>query len=235
MITCLIAPAEMGGDHAEIVGDRYRHLFRARRLAVGETVRVVDGLGGARWARIAAVERDRASLSLAEKAPDHEPGLRLEILLATPRPERASWLVEKATELGVSALRFLDTERCARTINARRLERLSRVAVAALGQCHGSRLPTLSGPHAWSEIPDLLASGGASYVLDPAGTPWRARRPSEATGEIDVILLIGPEGGWSPRELSQLAELNTSLLSLGQRVLRVETAALIAASHCLLG
>jgi 16S rRNA (uracil1498-N3)-methyltransferase len=56
----------------------------------------------------------------------------------------------------------------------------------------------------------------------------------ETATEIDVLLWVGPEGGWTPEELDHLRELNSSMLSLGQRVLRVETAALIAASHCLL-
>jgi 16S rRNA (uracil1498-N3)-methyltransferase len=193
MITLLVLPAELAAGEVEVAGDAYRHLFRARRLAAGERVRVTDGAGRARWGEVARVERARATLVLGGAAPANEPPLRLELLVATLRPERAAWLVEKATELGVAAVRFVHSERAPREPGAGALDRLRRVAAAALEQSHGSLLPELSGAHPWAEVPAL--GGGDRWVLDTeteAGGPgydgverrarvlWGAEARSEA-------------------------------------------------------
>ncbi len=104
MITVLLRPEDLTGDHVELEGAIYRHLFRARRLPAGVRVRVVDGLGRACWAEVTRVERRRAVISLADPAPDNEPAYHLHLRVAALRSERASWLVEKATEIGFSPL-----------------------------------------------------------------------------------------------------------------------------------
>src|SRR5215510_9030142 len=107
MITLLVDASSFDAPEARIEGDSYRHLFRARRVEAGTELRIVDGRGRARWGRVARVDRTSATVALGEAAPDREPAFRLELLVPTCRPERASWLVEKATEVGVFAVRFL--------------------------------------------------------------------------------------------------------------------------------
>ncbi len=241
MITCLLNPESLAGDRAEITGETYRHLFRARRLAAGETLRLVDGLGQARWARVEAVDRRSAVLALGEKASAGAPPLRLELLTAMPRPERAAWLVEKATELGVWAIRWIGGQRAPREIGPGRLKRLGRVAAAALEQSHGSRLPEISGVHPWSEVEALLGRAADRFVLDPKAERGLAESTAASScGDasaraVDVAVLIGPEGGWAKEELAALEAFGCQRLRLGERVLRIETAALAAASHWLLG
>ncbi len=164
-----------------VEGEAYRHLFRARRIAVGERLRVVDGEGRARWGEVIQVGRTAALVELAEPAAPNEPCLRLEILVATLRPERASWLVEKATELGASAVRFLNTERGPRSFGPGTADRLRRVAIAAVEQCHRSRCPEVTGPHPFAEVATLTSAADQRWLLDPT-RPFRhpspSRRPS---------------------------------------------------------
>ncbi len=82
MITVLVRPAHFEQERCEVEGDAYRHLFRARRLAVGAQLRLVDGCGRARWAEVGQVERRRAILELGAEAPANEPGYRLHLLVA---------------------------------------------------------------------------------------------------------------------------------------------------------
>ena len=119
-VTLLVEPAELDGSELVVEGDAYQHLFRAARAATGDALRVVDGRGRAREGKVAGVERRRATVTLGAEAPPCEPRLELELLVAAPRPSRASWLVEKGTELGVRAFRFLDCERSARSLDERR-------------------------------------------------------------------------------------------------------------------
>ncbi|HVT15728.1 MAG TPA: RsmE family RNA methyltransferase, partial [Thermoanaerobaculia bacterium] len=168
MITVLVDPGPFAGAELELGGVSYRHLFRARRLPAGETLRVADGQGHARWGEVARVDRASALIALGAPAPANEAPLRLDLLVAPPRPERAAWLVEKATEAGVSAIRFLNTERAPRSPGPATLARLRRIASAALEQCHRSRLPDLTGPHPWSGLDSLAAAHPARFFLDPA-------------------------------------------------------------------
>jgi len=231
--TVLIAPELLAGDEAPVEGDAYRHLFRARRLAVGDRLRVVDGAGAARWAEVAAVDRRSGRLRLLEPAPSGEPGYRLDLLVPAPKKERAAWLVEKATELGVVAVRFVATERGPRSVGSGTRERLLRVAAAAVEQCGRSRVPEVSGVHPWGELPELLAGRSGRWVLD-TGAPTDADSGgwTDERGAAGAVL-VGPEGGWSEAEREELRGLGCQAVGLGERVLRVETAAVVAAAAVL--
>lgn len=126
MIHLLVAGDDLDRDAVEIEGDDYRHLFRARRLKVGDRVRLVDGRGGARWSVVGGVEAERARLDLEGPAPTFEPARRLTLLVSVVRPERAVWLVEKATELGVRKLQWFVSERTSRAFTERALDRQGR-------------------------------------------------------------------------------------------------------------
>lgn len=232
MTTLLLPSALFAGERAPVEGEAYRHLFRARRLAEGDRLRVVDGRGAARWAEVEAVDRRRAVLRLLGPAPANEPVYRLELLVATPKRERAAVLVEKATELGVAAVRFLACERSPRELGPGTLERLRRVAAAALEQCAGSRLPEVTGVHRWRELPGLLAGLPERWFLHlgvAGAAGW-----GERIGGAGAVL-VGPEGGWTGPEAGALEELGCRPVDLGERVLRVETAATVAAAALLLG
>lgn len=233
LITLLSDPASFDELEIRVEGDAYRHLFRARRVGVGEAMRVVDGRGRARWGEVSRVDRSSALVRLGEAAPGNEPAYRLELLVPTFRPERASWLVEKATEVGVSAVRFLHTARAPREFGEGTLERLRRVAAAALEQCHRALLPEISGPHAWREaVP--LASGEGRWVLDTVLDTESAQVGWGEVAGASGTLLVGPEGGWSPEERREVREAGFRVVGLGERVLRVETAALVGAAALLL-
>jgi 16S rRNA (uracil1498-N3)-methyltransferase len=229
MITLLVDPAVFDAPEVRVEGDAYRHLFRARRVEAGAELRVVDGLGRARWGKVARVDRTSATVALGESAADREPPLQLDLLVPTCRPERASWLVEKTTEVGVSAVRFLNTARAPRELGSGALERLRRVAASAVEQCHRSRLPEISGPHAWNEI-GRLARGSSRWFLDPESPPGGWERTSEESG----ALLVGPEGGLASDERRDLLSSGWIPLGLGERVLRLETAAVVGAALLLL-
>ncbi len=228
-MTITLVAEELDSGEVTVEGEAYRHLFRARRVPVGADVRVVDGQGHARWGKVARVDRSSARIALGEPAPTHEPSFRLELLVPTFRPERASWLVEKATEVGVSAIRFLNSERAPRTFGDGTIERMRRVAVAAVEQCHRSLVPEITGPDAWEEIGRLAVGAEGRWFLDPQGAigGWG---PVGASG----ALLIGPEGGWAPEEREQVLAEGWHPVGLGPRILRIESAALVGAAMLLL-
>lgn len=236
MITLLVQPEQLESELCIVEGNSYRHLFRARRVAAGTRLRLVDGRGNAFWAIVQGVDRHQARLEIEEKAPTHEPSYRLSLIVAALRAERASWLVEKCTELGAHSISFISTQRTPRRYGAANLERLRRVASAALAQSHRAWLPQIRGVETWSEtIARLAAEPEATdrILLDrQAGLSSRLpARPLRPHGSA----LIGPEGGWDPRELEELAQLGYQAISLGERTLRVETAAVAIMARLLSG
>ena len=226
MIT--LVAEDLSGE-VTVEGEPYRHLFRARRVPVGAAVRVVDGRGQARWGEVARVDRSSARIALGDPAPTNEPEFRLDLLVPTFRPERASWLVEKATEVGVSSIRFLNTARAPRTFGDGTIERMRRVAVSAVEQCHRSLVPEITGPHEWTEIGRFASGAEGRWFLDPQGTlgEWGRSGGSGA-------LLVGPEGGWAPEEREQVLAQGWRPVGLGPRILRIESAALVGAAMLLL-
>ncbi len=172
-------------------------------MEAGAELRVVDGRGRARWGKVTRVDRTTAAVSLGDPAPDNEPSLRLALLVPTCRPEAAAWLVEKGTEVGVSAVHFLNMARAPRDFGTGTLDRLRRVAAAAVEQCHRSRLPEITGPHAWKETGRLAGAGPRWFLDTEADSPppqgGHAGPPLQPAGTAGA-LLVGPEGGLAPEE-----------------------------------
>lgn len=231
MTTIVVTPIEFDGSEIELHGDPYHHLFRVKRLKAGESVRVVDGEGRARRGVVARVDRARGVIALGSAEPSREPRTRVELLVAPPEPNRSAWMVEKATEVGVTAIHFVATDRAARderTFGAQQLARLHRVAVSAVQQCGRSLVPEVSGIHALRDALDLLRKEPDSIlVLEPGARPASevlSTRPAGAR----LSVLIGPEGGWSEAEHELFRDEGYLLGSLGERVLRIETAAVVA-------
>jgi len=230
--TLLVAPDALADDTFRIEGEAYHHLVRVKRLEVGDALRLTDGAGRARFAEITSIAKKEALARLGDEAPSNEPELRVELLVAPPKPERAAWLVEKATEIGVAAIRFLPTERAARAFAPAQLERLRRVAAAAVEQCGRACVPEIDGEPSFEAAFDRVAADGAAAIaLDAAGAdPFSgAFFASSGRENRPMALLVGPEGGWTAAERGRFAAAGAEVWSLGARALRVETAAVVAA------
>lgn len=188
------------------------HLFRVLRVADGDVVSVTDGRGG--W-RLCTAVADGVEPSGAVQ---HEPAPvdPLTIGFAIPKSDRPEWIVQKLTELGADRILVLHADRSVVRWDARRgekhLAKLQRTAVEAVQQCRRVFVPTVEGPVSALEIlPGAVAA-------EPGGRPLVVS---------DHTVVIGPEGGWTDRELAAAGD----RVSLGPTVLRVETAALIAAAR----
>jgi len=192
------------------------HLFRVLRIGDGETVTVTDGAGHWRScrARAGTIEPDGEMAFVPRRA---EP---ITVAVAIPKQDRPEWLVQKLTELGVDSVVFCHAERSVVRWDADRagkhLAKLRTVAEAALQQSRGVWLPDIAGPRS---VRDVLPGAAAA---EPGGRPLAV---------TDRVVAIGPEGGWSPAEL----ELAAATVTLGDTVLRVETAAVAAAARLVVG
>jgi len=221
-VTLLVDPDELRAGRVEIRGDKYKHLFKVRRLATGTRMRLVDGEGNARWGEVERIEAKTALVEIGETAPANELSARVEIFVVPPKPQRLKILVEKTTELGAVAIRIVSSARMAREVLPNEMGRLKRIAAAAVEQSQRSRVPDISGPHSWSDALSLAADLGRLRVLDPGARDSLAPSPESRSG-----LLVGPEGGFSVEELADLASRNAWSVNLGPTILRTETAAIV--------
>ena len=189
--------------------DAEHHLRRVLRLRDGEAVTVTDGAGRWRACRVSGpgIEVDGDVVMVARP-------LELTVAVAVPKQDRPEWVVQKLTELGVDRIVLLHAARSVVRWDGdrapRHLERLRRVASEAAMQSRRVWLPVVDGP---VDAAELLPR---SVVAEPGG---------RALAASDTTVAVGPEGGWTPDELS----LARDRVSLGDTVLRVETAALAAA------
>lgn len=187
------------------------HLRRVLRLRDGESITVTDGAGAWRTGTFNGAEIEAGGEVILEPAPDPP----LTIAVAPPKGERAEWLVQKCTEVGVDRIVWLDAERSVVRWNgdraAQHLARFRRIATEAALQCRRVWLPVIEGP-----VP-------ATAVLPTAAA---AEPGGRAVAVGDTTIAVGPEGGWSDAE----SELAGCRVSLGPHVLRVETAAVVAAT-----
>jgi 16S rRNA (uracil1498-N3)-methyltransferase len=197
-------------DEPQPAAEAMRHLLRVLRLRDGEAVTVTDGAG--RWRTCAVTGASIVPTGKVHVVDRPEPPRT--VAVAPPKGERLEWLVGKCTEVGVDRIVLLDADRSVVRWKGERadkqLERLRRIAVEASMQSRRVWLPELVGPvHAV----DILRSAA---VAEPGGDP--------VTSDVDTIA-VGPEGGWSPAELAAAGR----TVSLGDQILRVETAAVAAA------
>ena len=224
VITVLVpAGAHRAGSRAPIDESEAHHL-RVRRVAAGEPVGLRDGAGLVGTGR--AVQEGRAWLVEVETVTDAPRPAELTLAVGAGDRERFGWLVEKATELGVTSIVPLETERTAGVASRVRppyLEKLRRQALEALKQCGAAWAPVVEEPiglEAFLRRP----RAGVLWLADPAG-----EMPAADLDAAPATVVIGPEGGLSERERAALLAAGYVPRVLGPHTLRFETAALAAA------
>lgn len=200
---------------------------RALRLDVGSEITAIVGPGRERVATVLAIEKRATKLRLDAELPAIAADPRHALVLATALADlgRMDLVVEKATELGATAVWPFVAERSQmRQLSPGRVDRWLRVGRAACEQCGRTVPPEIRAPLSFEQLGEHVGSS-RTLVLHPDGRT----DPPPLAGDADtVIVIIGPEGGLTPRETSALAERGAILCSLGPRILRFETAAIAA-------
>jgi len=206
-------------------GSEAHHLSAVCRVRPGQQVCLFNGDGRQYPARVEAVGKRGVTLEiLGVESPERELPFRLEVAVPVPKGDRAQLLVEKLTELGVSRFIPLQTARSVVHPRETKLERLQRHVIEASKQCGRNRLLQIEELTTW---PALCARNDlpATRVLGhPGGGPLPGSLPSG-----DVLVAVGPEGGFTEEEVALAQAHGWQIVSLGPRILRVETAALALA------
>ena len=220
-------PAE--GKRVELASGPAHHLRNVLRLGPGAPVAAFNATGGEWLCRIDGTERNRTSLIVERRLRPPEPEGDLWLLFAPIKRVRLEWLVEKATELGVSVLAPVWTRHT--QVERLNLDRLQAHAVAAAEQSERLSVPELRAPEALDTVLAKWPGGRRLIVCDETGGGEPIADVLPPLGFTDAALLIGPEGGFAENELDSLRTLPfVTCIGLGPRVLRADTAALAAIS-----
>lgn len=207
-------------------GEVSHHLGTVLRVRQGDRIRLFDGRGSACEARVAAVGRRELGLECGAHAFQPRPSPRIHVAFAVPRPQRAEWLLEHGTELGIDTFHPLATSRA--RPRQERPERWQRLVAAAAGQCDRDWLPEVR------PLRDLH-----EFLTDPAMPTVRfvgeRGTPGLRAAAGDAILLVGPEGGFDSDEREAITAAGFRAASFGRHILRTETAAFTGAALLMYG
>lgn len=203
--------------------DEAMHAVKVLRAKVGDTVHVTDGKGSLLETTVIAVGKKDVQLRVDSRR--FVPREQLPVLAVgmIKSRERLEWLVEKSVELGVSKLILMQTERSERSHV--REDRLRAIQVSAMKQCLTSWLPELVTGVPFEAVLDEGKLAHQPMYIAHEKASSESRMPHADTPAAP-LLLVGPEGGFSDREVQLALDAGATMVSLGPRRLRVETAAL---------
>jgi len=227
-----------GGNEALIRGAEHHHLSRVLRLKAGDAVSVFDGAGRGYRGVIGSVGKDSTRVALAELDDRAvEPAFHLTLAQGLPHHDKMDLIIQKTTEVGVGEIVPIVSDRSVirpgRDGEFRRLERWRRVAREAARQSGRLRIPDVASPVSWPEFVNARQGDAGMARLqfgvgEPAG--GGSGHLEVGPGARSAIVAVGPEGGWTPQEVSIGLAHGFEQIALGPRILRTETAGIVAVS-----
>lgn len=201
------------------------HLLHVARVEPGDRVILFDGTGREFSAEVVDCRRTAVELSIHDcREVCRELGYKLTVGVPLPKGDRARYLIEKLTELGVTRLVPLTTER-SMPARSKEEKKLSRYVIEASKQCGRNVLMDLACRSAWETF--VAASTGVRLAAHPGGSP-----PLDQVGQLPeaITIAFGPEGGLTDEEIRQAEAAGWKTIDLGSRILRIETAAVAVVS-----
>jgi len=229
-----IDPGKINGDLVTISGDTARQIVTVLRLKEGDHICLLDGTGQEYESRIISLCKDEITAEIINKnCCLAEPKLKLTLAICLPKGDKLDLIIQKCSELGISELAVVNSERSIARLDPDRvqskLERWTKIAAEASEQSGRGRVPEIYVLPEITELADLVESHSLALVA------WENESRSSIKNILrknldanSIMMIIGPEGGLTEREIDQLTEAGAKPVSLGKRILRCETAAIAA-------
>ena len=217
---------EISDNHAALTGEHARHLVQVLRAQVGQEFDISTG-AEVRRGRISGVHADRVEFELGEVVA-HPAQNAITVALSIFKFDRMEWAIEKCTELGVERIVPVIAGRTESHLAAaapRRVERWQRIARQSAEQSRRVSPPGISAP---AKFDDLVAIPADSRIVLAETEDDRLLKDAVRHDAGTVLLAFGPEGGWKAQELAALRDAGWTAASLGDTILRAETAAIAA-------
>ncbi|MEB3100703.1 16S rRNA (uracil(1498)-N(3))-methyltransferase [Ferviditalea candida] len=228
------------GSTVEIQGDDAHHIARVMRARTGDKIIVSDGMEREAIVEIRQIDAGRVTASIVEPlALTGEPRHRVWVFQGLPKGDKMETVIQKGTEIGASRFLPFLSERTVVKYDVKkeekRIERWRKIAKEAAEQAHRNRIPSIDPPVSWRQMLAEVAQADAAFLLyeKERGASFknalqRALSDLDAARPLTLAVIVGPEGGFSEAEVGQAEAAGCVPAGLGKRILRTETAALVA-------
>jgi 16S rRNA (uracil1498-N3)-methyltransferase len=229
-----VAPERIHGDTVEFTSDQRKQIKTVLRLRPNDLVAAFDGSGREFAIRIEALDPSAFGRILETRSPDVEPPIRLTLVQGLPKGDKIDLILQKCTEIGVSRFLLVETARSVPRIPQERLvgrlERWHAIVREAAEQSGRVRLPEIGGVVPFRAALSELQGQKAFIAWEEERSRSLAAELSGLEGAHEAVCFIGPEGGFTSDEVDAAARAGATPVSLGPRILRTETAAIVASS-----
>jgi len=227
MVDRYFFPGELTPDKCIAISDKEWHqLVHVMRNRVGDTIEIVNGKGVLAIGKVTALKRDSALVVIQQLLHIEPAPPPLILAQGLPRPSRLDFIAEKGTELGMTELRLFAAERSdKKSLSTQQQKRVQQLLIAAMKQCERLHLPSvhidlpLEERKEWPE--GFVLFGDLEEQAYSFASLWQGKRPEGA-----ITAFIGPESGFSPREIVILRQRGAIGVRLHPHILRTDTAAL---------
>ncbi len=213
-----------------ITGGDAHHIGRVLRMRMGEELTVCDTVGTDYACKISAITPNEVVADIMEQTPTlSEPKLRITLYQGLPKSDKMDWIVQKSVELGVSRICPVQTVRCIAKSDGdkahKKRERWQKIAAEAAGQSGRGIIPQVDTPISWKQMLKEIDPATTIVFYEGGGQPLSALVSSKTSA---LAVVVGPEGGFDEAEIAELRTLGVIPATLGPRILRCETAPVVA-------
>ncbi|RAL25846.1 16S rRNA (uracil(1498)-N(3))-methyltransferase [Thermoflavimicrobium daqui] len=231
-----ISPTQINGDQIQIVGDDVHHIKTVMRSQIGDQFICCDGQGIDYLVEIIEIHSQYIYCQVIRSSPSQgEPMTQVAIAQSLPKGDKLEMILQKGTEIGAVSFYPFTSERTIVKLQEKKgqkkWERWQRIVKEAAEQSHRGQLPQVYAPMNWKQLLEEIAKAELALIAyEKGGVPLSHVVSHEAKR---ILLVIGPEGGFSEHEIEEAKAVGAIPITLGSRILRTETASLVALS-CIL-
>jgi 16S rRNA (uracil1498-N3)-methyltransferase len=236
-----VEPGDWQEECVSVRGQDAHHLMRVMRAKIGEPVIVCDGATREALAEVAAFGAEVVELRVTEwRTMEREPLVDVWVAQSLPKGDKFETVLQKGTEIGAVGFVPFVSERTVVQVDAKkeakRMERWQKIVKEAAEQAHRSRLPAIAAVHSWRSLLDFAGEFELALLCYEKADSLSLKQALQAAEKSAgahtrrVLVVIGPEGGFTEREVAAAEAAGVRTITLGRRILRTETAAAVALS-----
>ena len=229
-----VNPKDIQDKNFIIENEQFHYLSNVRRFSVGDEINIFDGLGNSYKARIDNIDKKSMKGTILSSKTLVLPDKKISLYTAIPKGERFDWLIEKASEIGVSKIvPVIYLRSVVKELSENKLERYKKISISASSQSWRADIMPIEKPVSFVEtIEKLSVQKDTLNIL-----PWESEEEKNILSILNenkdiknINIFIGPEGGFDKTEIDIAIKKGFKTVTLGKNILRVETAAIVTSS-----
>ena len=229
-----VNPKDIKDKNFIIENEQFHYLSNVRRFCAGDEINIFDGLGNSYKARIDNVDKKSMKGTILSCKTLVLPGKKISLYTAIPKGERFDWLIEKASEIGISKIvPVIYSRSVVKELSENKIERYKKISVSASSQSWRADIMPIEKPVKFTEAVEKISDQRNTLNV----LPWESEGEKNILSLLnenkeikDINIFIGPEGGFDKFEIDIALEKGFKTVTLGKNILRVETAGIVAAS-----